>query len=182
MPTPTSFRAGDSVAWTESLANYKAADGWSLKYRLLNASGKIIDIDSTANGDDYDVSLTSIQTAAWTPGASSLVAFVEKGADRITLSVTEIVVLPNLVAASNYDGRSQNVRALEAAEAALVAYLEGGKGHVSEYEIDGRHMKFRNASEIKDLINHYRAAVNKERALLAMLDGGQPPGRCYYRG
>lgn len=182
MTLPTTFRVGDSAGWSESLPAYPASAGWALKYRLLNKSGKTVEIDAVANGDDFDIALTAAQTSGWSPGASSLVAFVENGADRITVSVTEIVVLPNLAIASNYDGRSQNVRALEAAEAALVKYLEGGKGHVAEYEVDGRHMKFRNASEIKDLINHYRAAVNKERALLAMLDGGQPPGRCYYRG
>lgn len=184
MSHPISFRAGDSASWTTSLPSYKASDGWSLKYRLLSPTGKTIDIATTTNdnGDDFDADLTSTDTSGWSVGESSLVAYVEKGADRVTLGVDPVIVLPNLVTASSHDGRSKNAIALAAAEDALLQYLQGGKAHVAEYEIDGRRLKFRSVEEIRDLIDHYKSLIAAERTLLALMSGGQPAGRVYYRG
>ena len=36
---PLSTRAGDSLSWSRSLPEYSAADGWTLKYRILWTTG-----------------------------------------------------------------------------------------------------------------------------------------------
>lgn len=178
---PTTFRAGDSVAWSRSLPEYLPADGWVLKYRLLYASGAAVAITSSASGAEHAVSLTSANTASWAAGSATLVAYVEKGTDRVTLESQQVTILPDLTTAANFDSRTQNQKALADLEAALAAYCKAGQGHVGEYEIAGRRMKFRDSNQIVDLINHYKRAVAKERAALAAINGGAP-GRVLYRG
>jgi len=171
---PTSFRAGDSIAWTLSLPEYPASAGWALKYRLLWPTGTAVAINSSAAGDDHAVSLAATDTAAWAAGKATLLAWVEKGIERITLKQPLVDVLPNLAAASVYDGRSQAVKALADAKAALAAYMAAGQTHVAEYDIGGRRMKFRTSAEIIDLINYYERETAGERALQAALQGGSP--------
>ncbi|MEW6612698.1 MAG: hypothetical protein AB1409_08155 [Pseudomonadota bacterium] len=174
MNAPTSFRAGDSVSWTETLAAYPASAGWALKYRLLWSTGTAVAITATASGDGFAVTLSATDTAAWTAGAATLVSWVEKGTQRVTLAQQAVTILPNLAAAATYDGRSQAQKALADAKAALAAYMANGQIHVAEYEIAGRRMKFRSSAEIRDLINHYEREVAAERALQALLEGGTP--------
>lgn len=181
MNAPTTFRAGDSVDWTESLPAYPASAGWVLKYRLLWSSGKA-DIVTTSAGDDHAASVSASSSTEWAAGQATLVAWVEKGLDKKTLGSQPVTILPDLSASVSHDGRSRNQRALDAAEAALLGYAEGGKAHVAEYEIDGNRMRFRDTQQILDLINHYKRLVAKENATLALLQGGGAPGRVFYRG
>lgn len=181
MTAPSSYRAGDSVSWTETLEAYPASAGWSLKYRMLWSAGNT-QINTTASGDDHVASVAAATSANWPAGSATLASWVERGAEKITLGSEPVTILPNLSIAASYDGRSRNQRALAAAEAALLAYAEGGKAHVAEYEIDGNRMKFRDTQQILDLIAHYKREVAKEAGALALLQGGSPPGRIYYRG
>lgn len=183
MDTPTTFRAGDSAGWTQHLTAYLPADGWLLKYRLLwPATGAAVDISTTVDGETYVVSLSSTDTASWTAGAATLVSFVERTGDRVTLAAHPVTILPDLSAATAHDGRSANEKALADAEAALAAHVASGQSVVAEYEVAGRKMKFRSVEELEKLIAFYRRAVVKDRAALALLNGGSVPGRVYYRG
>lgn len=182
MDEPTSFRAGDSASWTVSLPDYLPSAGWSLKYRLLTLGGIAQDIASVANGDSYDVAVTPAESAEWTAGSATLVKIVEKGAQKITLLVLVVQILPDLSVAANHDGRTQNEKGLADAEAALAAYVAAGQMHVEGYEIAGRSMKFRTVQDIRDLINHYRLLVSKDNIAKALLAGGSLPGRVFYRG
>ncbi|OHE72588.1 MAG: hypothetical protein A2Z99_05470 [Treponema sp. GWB1_62_6] len=182
MNEPTAFRAGDSASWAESLPDYPASAGWSLKYRLLWPAGSAVDIATAPAGDDFAVTLASSDTSTWAAGQATLVSWVEKGTDRVTLEQKAVTILPDLTVATSHDGRSANKKALDQAEAALAAYAAGGKACVAEYEVAGRHMKFRDTQQILDLINHYKRLVAKETAALALMQGGSMPGRVYYRG
>ena len=51
---------------------------------------------------------------------------------------------------------------LEALEACYLAYLTNGQGHVAEYDIAGRRMKFRNAAEIWQQIEKLKREVAAE--------------------
>lgn len=171
---PTTFRAGDSVSWTLSLPARAPSDGWALHYRLLWPTGTAVDISTTGAGDDYTVSLTAANTADWAAGAATLVSWLTRNTDRETLGQQAVTILPDLTTAANFDSRTRNQKALDAARTALETYLTGGRMHVAEYEIAGRHMKFRSADEIRDLIQFYERECAKERAALAILQGGTP--------
>ena len=174
MTAPTTFRAGDSVTWTEELPAYPASAGWALKYKLLWASGTAVAINAVASGDAHAVSLAASATVDWAAGSATLVSWVEKGVERVTLDQQSVTIQPNLAAASTFDGRSQAVKGLADAKAALAAYVAGGKAHVAEYDIAGRRMKFRSSKEITDLIDFYEREAAGERALAAVLQGGSP--------
>lgn len=181
MNEPTVIRAGDSVAWSESLPEYPASAGWVLNYRLLWPAGTAVDIATTAAGDDHAVSLAATATAGWQAGAATLVKWVGKGIERITLGQQPLTVLPDLTVATTFDGRTANQKALAAAKTALESYLTGGQAVVAEYDIAGRKMRFRDADQILQLIAHYEREVNRETAALATLNGGSPPGRIHTR-
>jgi hypothetical protein len=174
MNAPTTFRAGDSLTWQESLSAYPANDGWALKFRLLWPTGAAVEFNAPASGADHSISLTAATTATWPAGSAMLVAYVEKGAQRATIASVAVTILPNLVTATNIDSRSVAVRSLAAALAARESYLASGKAHVTEYDIAGRTMKFRSAQDLNDLIEQLQREVSRERATLAIMQGGAP--------
>lgn len=180
MNAPDTFRAGDSVSWTESLSEYPASAGWELKLRLLWSSGMAVAITATTSGNDFAIALTASDTATWDAGSATLVSWVTKGTERVTLAERDVTILPNLAIATTHDGRSRAVKGLADARAALDAYMAAGQIHVAEYDIAGRRMKFRTSEEITDLISYYEREVAKENAAAAILQG-QTPGRIYTR-
>lgn len=180
MNAPESFRAGDSVSWTESFPEYPAADGWALALRLLWPTGTPADIPAAADGNDFAISLSATATASWAAGAATLIAAVSKGDERITVYQSPVKILANLATATALDNRSQARKGLEDARAALADYAGAGKIHVAEYDVAGRKMKFRDSGQIIDLIHYYEREVAKENAALAILQG-QTPGRVVVR-
>ena len=103
---PREARAGDSIAWTRSLPDYPATDGWELKYQLVG-SGFVASLTAAPAGADYAITAAAATTAAWVPGNATLVEYVTKAADRYTLGQTALKILPDLAAAaSGVDMRS----------------------------------------------------------------------------
>mgnify|MGYP000532970256 CR=1 FL=1 len=172
---PSSITAGDTVAWQIALADYPASAGWSLSYRLINALGKI-DITSAAAGDDHLVNVSAATSAAWVAGDYDLLGVVTKAAERYTVSTGRVTIKPNLAALTTYDGRTPERIALEALQSAYIDYLSNGQGHVAEYEIAGRRMKFRNAAEIWQQIEKLKREVAQEDQA-ARLAAGLPSRR-----
>ncbi len=150
MPTidrePTSFTAGDTLAWTRSLSDYPASAGWVLAYRFINATAKF-DITGTASGDDHAIAVAAAVSAAYPAGTYSWQAFVTKAAERYTVGTGVCVVEPNLaaVAAAGYDDRTPARKALDALNAGLETF--GSNAHVQGYSIEGREMKYRTFAE-----------------------------------
>lgn len=163
---PTEIRAGDSIVWERELEDYSAADGWTLKYKLLWATGTAVTFSATGVGTLHSVSLTAAATASYAAGTATLAGYVEKGSggtlERATLGTTLLTILPDLTAATTHDGRSANRIALDNARAALASYMSKGQAHVAEYDIAGRKMKFRDSQQIMDLIRYYEAEVARE--------------------
>lgn len=176
---PQSLRAGDSAAWSLAIPDHLPADGWALKFRMLWAQDASVDFGGTPDADVYTVSLSATDTANWTAGNATLAWWVERtvnGAlERLTLGSQALLILPDLTQAATLDNRSQARIGLEAARAALVAYVAAGQSTVAEYEIAGRKMKFRDVSQIRELIQHFEREVNKEVCLQALLGTANNP-------
>jgi len=163
---PTSFRAGETVEWTRTLPEYPNVDGWSLKYRIFWPSGASpVDLTATGNGTEYAVNIAASSSAAFQPGQASLWSYVERAigdpltTERIDLGVTQLQIDENLLSAGTLDSRSPNQRALDDLRAALSAYVAGSSGHVAEYQIGDRTMRFRSLREITDLIAYYEKQI-----------------------
>jgi hypothetical protein len=158
---PAVITAGDTLTFTKSLPDYPADDGWQLSYVLINAAGKI-EFSSAADGFVHKVLAASSVTATWPAGDYAFQAYVTKASNRVTLSTGRITIKPNFAQATTLDSRSPMRRALESLESAYVDYLGNKQGHVAEYEIAGRRMKFRSAAEIWQQIEKLRREVARE--------------------
>ncbi len=177
MSTPTiepgTIVAGDTITWIRSLADYPAPT-WVLKYRLLNAAGKI-DITAGASGSDHLVSVAAATSAAWASGDFTFTAWVESGAARHSVGQGRISISANLATVTTYDGRSPARKIYEGLLAAYEARVAGGQGYVAEYEIAGRRMKFIGASDWVNQLNYWKRQLAAEDSA-ARLAAGLPAG------
>lgn len=158
---PASITAGDTLAWTKSLADYPANAGWVLNYRLINATNKY-DIAAAASGADHAVSVPAATSASYAVGWYDWQATVTKAAERYTVGSGRMQVLPNLAAqASGYDNRSQARKILDLL---LTAYESAAtnRAYVQEYDIAGRRMRFNNKADWITEINFWKAQVAAE--------------------
>lgn len=157
---PVTIQAGDTLSWSKSLTDYPADNGWTLSYRLINELTKH-DISTAASGSDHLVSTLASITASYSPGKYTLLSWVTKGAERYSLPSKQAEVLPNLaIWNGGYDSRSTAKQVLDLLDAAMVSH--GKNAWVQEYEIAGRSMKFKSASEFLSYRSKIQAEVNRE--------------------
>ena len=165
---PNSITAGDTLTWQKSLADYPAPT-WVLKYRLINAAGKI-DITAAASGSDHLVSVSAATSAAYAAGSYAWTAWVETATQRVTVGSGTTTVKPNLAALTTYDARSNAATIVDQLMAAYKSYT-ASQGNVAEYEIAGRRMKYRSSAEILDQLNHWQAILAAEKRAERMAAG-----------
>jgi len=168
---PTAHRAGDTLAWRRTVADYPATDGWALAYTLVSIAAVKITIAATASGADYLVSVPAATTSAWPAGPRTWVARVTKGADVHTVGTGTLNVLPDLTAATTYDGRSHARKMLDAIDAALINAATAGQLDVLEADFNTRRIKYDRAGLIK-MRNLYTIEVAREETA-----AGQGVGR-----
>lgn len=177
---PARVRAGDTVTWRKSFADYPASAGWTLYYRLINAAGKF-DITATADGDTHLVSVPKATTDDWTAGDYTLLAWVADGTDRVSLPTGRITVQPDLAAqAAGYDSRTQAKKMLDAVDAALLSLSTGERLAVIEAEVAGRRLKY-DINGLTKLRNLYAAQVRSEEAAERAAQGLAPRNKIYVR-
>lgn len=160
---PHTHRAGDTLTWRRTVADYPATDGWALAYTLLSPTADKITLTATASGPDYLISVAAAATAAWPPGPRTWVARVTKGAEVHTICTGTLNVLPDLTAATTYDGRSHARKMLDAIEAALLGAATAGQLDVLEADFNTRRIKYDRAGLIK-LRSLYAVEVAREDA------------------
>ncbi len=149
---PAEIHAGDTLKFTDSVAEYPPGDGWVLTYSLVNATTRY-----TISAVDHAFDVPTATTAAWTAGDYQWVAFVVSGSERFTVGTGRITVRPNVLLAPA-DGRTHVEKVLSALE----ALLEGraGRDHMA-VTINGRAIT---RMPITDLIrwrDQYRAELRR---------------------
>jgi len=162
---PALLQAGDTLRWRITLPDYPASDGWALAYRLINATATIT-IAAVADGDVHAVEIQAATSAAYPPGQYTGNRTITRGSDRFTLAPWTVRVLPDLATAIATDARGPAQRALDDLRAALLKWLSTN-GHVQEYEIAGRKMRFASINEINKRI----ALAQREAAAEAAAAG-----------
>lgn len=172
---------GDTLSFTTTLADYPASAGWSLTYRLVpRTSGSAIEIAASASGDDHVVSVSATTTALWAAGEYSWSGYVSKAGERHTVESGTITIKPDPGVVAALDGRSQAAKAVDDLRAALATYT-ASSGHVSEYSIAGRTMKFKGSDDILKLLSYWEIELQRERAAEAAAKGQASPRRYYLR-
>jgi hypothetical protein len=177
---PTRFRAGDTVAWTKSLADFPASDGWILHYRFINQSHKI-DVTATASGSDHLVSIAAAVSALYIAGDYTWASWVTIGSDRYTVETGRLTILPDLAAvtAAGFDSRSTAKKTLDLLDSALLTY--GANAWTQEYSIAGRTMRFRSAGEFMSLRSKLKLEVLQEENADRIKNGFRPRNRLNVR-
>ena len=92
----------------------------------------------------------------------------------ITIGGGTMEVKPNIAAITTLDARTDAAVIVDQLMAAYKSYT-ASNGHVAEYEIAGRRMKFRGSAEILDQLNHWKAILASEKRaerIAAGLGGG----------
>jgi len=176
----TDLVAGDSLNFLTTVADYSAADGWVLKYRLVprNAANAAIQLTSVAEGADHRVQVSAIATAAWPADTYGWTAWVDKGAETYTVRSGQIAVAPNpRTAAPGLDLRSLAQRALDDARAAFAAWKPTSRS----YRIGDREHVFNSTAEILRAISYWQAEVNREKAAGDATQAALNSGRFYLR-
>jgi len=176
-----SLIAGDTWLWSESVPLYPASEGYVLAYALVK-TGTLVVLTSSADGDSHSFTIAAATTAGYAAGSYSWTAYVTKTTERYTVGSGVLEIKPNLAAQSaGYDGRSQARIILDALQSAYQTYISNGSGHVAEYQIAGRMMKFRNVGEIITQINYWKAEVKAEERREAIANGQSPANRLLVR-
>lgn len=172
---PAVLQAGDTIKWRRTLPGYPASEGWVLAYRLINSAARI-DITAAADGDDHAVTVLAATSAAWAAGDYTWTAFVTKAGERYTVGSGRATVRPDLAAMpAGFDARSTARKALDDLRAALAAWISTN-GHVQEYEVAGRRVRFASADDLRVRIALAEREVAREDAA-ARLAAGLPAGR-----
>jgi len=135
MNVPSNFIRGITLKWTESLAEYPASI-WDLEFVFINAGGKV-EVTATADGDDYDVHVTSAASATFSPGRYDWQAFVSDGSDRYSVGCGSSEVIEDFASATTHDGRSVLRQTVDAINAYLLgnATVEQQKRRWGDREI-----------------------------------------------
>jgi len=67
---PLTIRTGDTIEWIKNTDDYKASDGWTLRYSFRGTGGTI-DITSTADGDDHAISIAPATSTTYSASCRS---------------------------------------------------------------------------------------------------------------
>ncbi len=166
---PSSVRAGDTVTWRRSLADYPASDGWTLSYVLLSPAAQIT-IAATADGSAHLVSVAPATSAAWAAATYAWQERVSKSGASHTSSSGTLEILPNFSAATGgLDARTHAQKTL----AAIESWIETGDITVADYTIGDRQLKSIPIRELLLLRDTYRRDVRRQTA--------RQSGRVYVR-
>jgi hypothetical protein len=174
---PGRVTAGDTIAWTKTLADYPATASWVLSYTLINATGKIT-ITASASGADHAVVVAAATSAAWAAGTYAWQGVVTKGAERFTVGTGSIAIAANWAAAATLDTRSHAIKVL----AAIEAYLESpANTAAASYEIAGRKLQRHSMAELLTLRDRYRAEAAREANAARLAAGLASKNQIYTR-
>lgn len=168
MSEPNAIRAGDSASWSRTMAQYLAGDGWALQYRLVPQSGGCAyDVAAAADGDGFQVSLPSSETALWAAGTYTLVGVMTKAAERVTVYAGPLTVAANLMDAPALDARSRARVIVDAIDRFFATDDIG----VLERQHADRTLRNRSTAELIQLRSFYAAQLAGEEQAQRLADG-----------
>jgi hypothetical protein len=165
---PTELRAGDTWAWTRSLAAWPASV-WTLTYHLRSATAHL-DVVATADGDDFAVSVAKATTAGYAQGWYDWVAEVTDGTSRHEVGRGRLRVLPDYSAAAALDGRSFARQMVDYIEAALLDRASSDQLDVINASLADRSLS-RDKAGLITLRSHFLAEAKREEHTEALRRG-----------
>ena len=153
---PFSFAQGDSLTWTEENSDYKASDGYTLNYSLVNSDNSYT-ITSSASGDDHVFTLATTDTSSYKSGKYNYQRYVTKASEKITLDYGSLTIIKDYSVA--HDARSHAKKTLSAIEAVIE-----NRATVDQlaYTINGRSLSRTPLEELIKFRSFYQGEVARE--------------------
>lgn len=162
---PLQIRAGDTVKWTKSLADYPADDSWILTYYLVNSSRRFV-VVATAAGADHAVTISASDSAKYPANNYSWTARVSKSGEVYTVATGTLEVLTDVT--ENVDTRSHAKKVLDAVE----AVIEGRASLDQEnYTIAGRSLSRTPIEDLLVLRDRYKTEYEREKQAERIVNG-----------
>lgn len=166
---PANLVAGDTWAWTRSLADYSAATHSATWY--FENKDAAFSIAASASGASFAASVIPATTAGYRAGAYRWRLVVTRTADsaRFTVETGVVAVLPDPAAAGMMDWRSHARRTLDAIEAVIE-----GRASVDQMAValNGRSLQRTPIADLLMLRDRYRRDVRAEEAAERVAAGG----------
>lgn len=102
---PKKVSLGETSKWKESHANFKAGDGWTLKYYLANATADSkFDVGAETSGtNDFLITLNPTAFGDAVAGNYRYEAYVTKSTEKVRVSYGEIQLLADLTDSETTD-------------------------------------------------------------------------------
>lgn len=170
---PTTLVTETTWKWNPAPAQYPAADGWSLSYRLVGQT--TIEIAATNTGSAFEVVVGKAKTQI-PAGTYTLTGFAELAGERYQVNRTTVTVIDSgLSAQKGEDRRAWCEKTLEIVEAVLTGKVSSD---VAEYSIAGRSVKSLSMTELWAL----RASLRQELYTLRTGKRSQPMRVRFGRG
>jgi pectin methylesterase-like acyl-CoA thioesterase len=159
---PARIYAGETTAWTLSLAAYPASE-WTLELAAANATHYFA-VEASADDDDHLLSITAAVTATYTAGTYPYSITVKKGAgetlERYRIESGDLVVLPLIGGAAVQDTRSADERILDA----IIATMEGrASTDQTSVSIDGTSISRMTWDELISARNEFQRRVSRRK-------------------
>jgi hypothetical protein len=181
---PSKITAGDSISWvddpsTDNLGNAIAPPDWVLKYDFRQTD-VTLSLTASVVGGQWRTSISAVQSATFAAGVAFWQAYATNGSSRVTLGSGQVQFLPNLAASdSDFDGRSQVEKDLEAVQAAMRSMISGGA--VAEYTIGGRSLKKISMADLIMLEEKLKREVSRQRKAERIANGLGNPDNVFVR-
>lgn len=178
----SSIILGDTLNFATSVPDYPPTAGWALKFRLIpRAGGSPIDIATTqdsADSSQHRASVTATTTAAWTAGEYSWASWVEKVAEKYSVSSGSITLKPDPRVATTLDSRSTARTALDNVRLLLAGKASSG---TLSYRIGERQLQSYSMPELLQLESKLVADVKREEQADALAAGMPSRRRVFAR-
>jgi hypothetical protein len=154
---PENIHQGATTTWQRTLTDYSGADGYSLKYELVNADGQITFTSDASTTNTHTVSLTASGTANYLPGEYNYHLFAVKTGEKHFIQSGVFLIVANFAGLAEYDARSLLKKRLENLDKAIFRL---SNQIVKSYSIDGVNY---NHADLNDLLEARARTVDQLR-------------------
>lgn len=174
---PSQITQGERAEWSKSYSGYPA-DEFDLQYRF-RGPGTGLDVDGTADGTSFDITLTAADPAFNVVGTYHWQAWLTEIADSTNTFIVEqgtITIKAGFVdgETGDLDLRSAAQIAIDTIDAAMLAFATSD---ITEYEIStpagSRRVKRSDKEQLTNLRKQYAMIVSMERTRDRLRNGGK---------
>jgi hypothetical protein len=185
---PQKLFKGDSITWhddagVDNEGNSLTPTAWFLKYALRHPTATAVDLVATADGDRFKTVISTTVSGNLTVGTYYWEAYFVDSltvpTKKITASTGELVIGANISTSTNYDGRSQTEKDLQAVEGAITAMAAGNA--VQSYTIGTRSINRMTVADLIKLRAHLKYRLAAENRADSIKKGLGDPHNLFVR-